>query len=193
MYLAEVFKLADVAHHRVSELPYGRQRLVELGRSPSACGRKCCCWTNLRPAYRASKVMTLSWTPSYERLPEQIAVLIIEHDMDVVFRFAKRCHRVMVSRGGIRAGRHAERDRSEPAGARHLSRSIRTRAAQWLARLSSGRSRQAMAETVVLEDIDFSPRARRVPISIIGPQWRRQDHAVDERSPWAIRPCTLAT
>jgi branched-chain amino acid transport system ATP-binding protein len=31
-----------------------------------------------------------------ERLPEQIAVLIIEHDMDLVFRFAKRVT-VMVS------------------------------------------------------------------------------------------------
>ena len=31
-----------------------------------------------------------------ERLPEDIAVLIIEHDMDVVFRFAKRVT-VMVS------------------------------------------------------------------------------------------------
>jgi branched-chain amino acid transport system ATP-binding protein len=93
MHLLDTLKLADVASRRVTELPYGRQRLVELAIT-----------IGLRP-----KVLLLdepaAGVPSaeshvildlIEQLPEHIAVLIIEHDMDVVFRFA-RLVTVMVS------------------------------------------------------------------------------------------------
>jgi ABC-type branched-subunit amino acid transport system ATPase component len=85
--LLETLKLADIAGHRVSELPYGRQRLVELAITLA-----------LRP-----EVLLLdepaAGVPSgetglviavIERLPADIAVLIIEHDMDLVFRLAQR-------------------------------------------------------------------------------------------------------
>jgi len=87
MQLLQTLKLAGSARHRVAELPYGRQRLVELAIALA-----------LRP-----EVLLLdepaAGVPSAEshiildaigQLPEQIAMLIIEHDMDVVFRFAKR-------------------------------------------------------------------------------------------------------
>jgi branched-chain amino acid transport system ATP-binding protein len=93
MQLLQTLKLADSARHRVSELPYGRQRLVELALTIA-----------LRPevllldepAAGVPSAESHIILDAIERLPERIAVLIIEHDMDVVFRFARRVT-VMVS------------------------------------------------------------------------------------------------
>jgi branched-chain amino acid transport system ATP-binding protein len=93
MHLVEVLKLADVARHRVSELPYGRQRLVELA---IAIGLQPRVLLLDEPAAGVPSAESHIILDAIERLPEQIAVLIIEHDMDVVFRFAKRVT-VMVS------------------------------------------------------------------------------------------------
>jgi branched-chain amino acid transport system ATP-binding protein len=79
--------LADDAATRVADLPYGKQRLLEiaiaLGLKPRvllldepAAGV---------PSHEAEKVLL-----SLEKLPSDIAILIIEHDMDLVFRFAQR-------------------------------------------------------------------------------------------------------
>jgi branched-chain amino acid transport system ATP-binding protein len=87
MYLLEVLKLADVAHRRVSELPYGRQRLVELA---IAMGLRPEVLLLDEPAAGVPSAESHIILDAIGRLPEQIAVLIIEHDMDVVFRFAKR-------------------------------------------------------------------------------------------------------
>jgi len=79
--------IADDANERVNELPYGKQRLVEIAIS-----------LGLRP-----KVLLLdepaAGVPSMESgrilqaldvLPKDIAILMIEHDMDLVFQFASR-------------------------------------------------------------------------------------------------------
>lgn len=79
--------IEQLARHRVPELAYGQQRLVEI-----AVGLA------LKP-----KVLLLdepgAGVPQHEsyrileainRLPVDIAVLMIEHDMDMVFRFAQR-------------------------------------------------------------------------------------------------------
>jgi ABC-type branched-subunit amino acid transport system ATPase component len=79
--------LADEAATRVADLPYGKQRLVEiaiaLGLKPKvllldepAAGV---------PSHESDKILS-----NLERLPPDIAILIIEHDMDLVFRFARR-------------------------------------------------------------------------------------------------------
>ena len=86
MYLLETLKLDDVARHRVSELPYGRQRLVELA---IAIGLRPQVLLLDEPAAGVPSAETHIILDAIERLPEQIAVLIIEHDMDVVFRFAR--------------------------------------------------------------------------------------------------------
>jgi ABC-type branched-subunit amino acid transport system ATPase component len=87
MHLLAALGLADDAATRVADLPYGKQRLVEiaiaLGLRPKvllldepAAGV---------PSHETEKILT-----SLEKLPPDIAILIIEHDMDLVFRFARR-------------------------------------------------------------------------------------------------------
>jgi branched-chain amino acid transport system ATP-binding protein len=93
MSLLQTLKLDDAAGHRVSELPYGRQRLVELA---IAIGLKPQVLLLDEPAAGVPNAESHVILDAIERLPKEIAVLIIEHDMDVVFRFAKRVT-VMVS------------------------------------------------------------------------------------------------
>lgn len=93
MSLLQTLKLDDAAGHRVSELPYGRQRLVELA---IAIGLKPQVLLLDEPAAGVPNAESYIILDAIERLPKEIAVLIIEHDMDVVFRFAKRVT-VMVS------------------------------------------------------------------------------------------------
>jgi ABC-type branched-subunit amino acid transport system ATPase component len=87
MRLLQKLKLADVARHRISELPYGRQRLVELA---IAIGLKPQVLLLDEPAAGVPSAENHIILDAIEGLPTDIAVLIIEHDMDVVFRFAKR-------------------------------------------------------------------------------------------------------
>jgi branched-chain amino acid transport system ATP-binding protein len=87
MHLLDVLKLASNAAHRVSELPYGRQRLVEIA---IAIGLKPDVLLLDEPAAGVPSTESHIILDAIERLPEHIAILIIEHDMDVVFRFAKR-------------------------------------------------------------------------------------------------------
>jgi branched-chain amino acid transport system ATP-binding protein len=87
MQLLETLKLEGDASHRVSELPYGRQRLVELA---ITIGLKPEVLLLDEPAAGVPSAESHIILDAIERLPKDIAVLIIEHDMDVVFRFAKR-------------------------------------------------------------------------------------------------------
>ena len=87
MQLLQMLKLADSARHRVAELPYGRQRLVELA---IAIGLKPEVLLLDEPAAGVPSAESHIILDALEALPQEIAVLIIEHDMDVVFRFAER-------------------------------------------------------------------------------------------------------
>jgi ABC-type branched-subunit amino acid transport system ATPase component len=93
MRLLQMLKLADVARYRVSELPYGRQRLVELA---ITIGLKPDVLLLDEPAAGVPSAESHIILDAIDQLPQDIAVLIIEHDMDVVFRFANRVT-VMVS------------------------------------------------------------------------------------------------
>ncbi len=93
MQLLEMLRLGNAARHRLSELSYGRQRLVELA---IAIGLRPEVLLLDEPAAGVPSAESHIILDAIEKLPEQIAVLIIEHDMDVVFRFAKRVT-VMVS------------------------------------------------------------------------------------------------
>jgi ABC-type branched-subunit amino acid transport system ATPase component len=85
--LLAMFGLEDDAGRRVLDLPYGKQRLVEIA---IALGLKPTVLLLDEPAAGVPSLESERILQLLERLPRDIAVLIIEHDMDLVFRFAQR-------------------------------------------------------------------------------------------------------
>ncbi|HWE76491.1 MAG TPA: ABC transporter ATP-binding protein [Stellaceae bacterium] len=85
--LLERLGIADQALRPVKELPYGRQRLVEiavaLGLDPKVLLLD-------EPAAGVPSGETGTIIDVIEQLGSDIALLIIEHDMDLVFRLARR-------------------------------------------------------------------------------------------------------
>ena len=79
--------LAAEAQRRVRELSYGRQRLVELA---VALGLKPQVLLLDEPAAGVPSSESGIIVDIIESLPTDIALLIIEHDMDLVFRLARR-------------------------------------------------------------------------------------------------------
>jgi branched-chain amino acid transport system ATP-binding protein len=79
--------IAGDADTRVLDLPYGKQRLVEIA---IALGLKPRVLLLDEPAAGVPSVESERILQVLARLPEDIAILIIEHDMDLVFRFARR-------------------------------------------------------------------------------------------------------
>lgn len=117
-YLAEM-GIAGVGDRVVSELAYGEQRLLEIAIALS-----------LQP-----KVLLLdepgAGVPSTEthvihdaldRLPKEIAILLIEHDMDLVFKFAKEIT-VLVQGAVLTRGEPAEIAANPEVRAVYLGRS----------------------------------------------------------------------
>ena len=102
--LIDLLQLAGDAGRRVGELPYGRQRLVEiaiaLGLNPKVLLLD-------EPAAGVPSAESHILLAAIGALPEDIAVLIIEHDMDLVFRFAQRIT-VLVSGAVFAEGTPAE-------------------------------------------------------------------------------------
>jgi ABC-type branched-subunit amino acid transport system ATPase component len=87
MALLDSLKLSGDAARRVSELPYGRQRLVEIA---IALGLHPRVLLLDEPAAGVPSAESHIILDAVDRLPREIAVLIIDHDMDLVFRFAQR-------------------------------------------------------------------------------------------------------
>jgi len=102
--LIEMLKLGGDAGRRIVELPYGRQRLVEiaiaLGLNPRVLLLD-------EPAAGIPSAESHILLDAIATLPKEIAVLIIEHDMDLVFRFAERIT-VLVSGAILAEGTPAE-------------------------------------------------------------------------------------
>lgn len=82
------------AARTIGELPYGRQRLVEFA---IALGLRPRVLLLDEPAAGVPSAESHIILDAIDALPADIGVLIIEHDMDLVFRFA---HRISVLVGG---------------------------------------------------------------------------------------------
>jgi len=87
MELLAKLGVSDEAGRRVLDLPYGKQRLVEIA---IALGLKPKVLLLDEPAAGVPSLESERILEALDSLPKDIAILIIEHDMDLVFRFAQR-------------------------------------------------------------------------------------------------------
>ncbi len=85
--LLEPLRLADDAMRPVSELAYGRQRMIEIAMA-LALQPKVLLLDE--PAAGVPTTESSTLVEMIEQLPADIAVLFIEHDMELVFRVASR-------------------------------------------------------------------------------------------------------
>ncbi|HEX2655873.1 MAG TPA: ABC transporter ATP-binding protein [Xanthobacteraceae bacterium] len=85
--LLERFKLADVMDERTATLPYGKQRLLEIAVA-FACQPRVLLLDE--PAAGVPEAERHEILATIAALPKDVTVLLIEHDMDLVFSFADR-------------------------------------------------------------------------------------------------------
>jgi ABC-type branched-subunit amino acid transport system ATPase component len=85
--LLERFHLADVMNERTAILPYGKQRLLEIAVA-IACKPRVLLLDE--PAAGVPEDERHDILSSVAALPADVTVLLIEHDMDLVFSFADR-------------------------------------------------------------------------------------------------------
>ena len=85
--IVERFRLADVMHERTAILPYGKQRLLEIALA-FACRPRVLLLDE--PAAGVPEAERQELLATIAALPAEVTVLLIEHDMDLVFSFADR-------------------------------------------------------------------------------------------------------
>ena len=85
--LLEQFHLADVMNERTAILPYGKQRLLEIAVA-IACKPRVLLLDE--PAAGVPEDERHDILSAVAALPADVTVLLIEHDMDLVFSFADR-------------------------------------------------------------------------------------------------------
>jgi branched-chain amino acid transport system ATP-binding protein len=83
----ERFHLADVMNERTGTLPYGKQRLLEIALA-IACRPHVLLLDE--PAAGVPEAQRHDILAAVAALPDDVTVLLIEHDMDIVFSFADR-------------------------------------------------------------------------------------------------------
>ncbi len=111
--------LDRLANGRVSELSYGDQRLLEIGIALSLKPRVLLLD---EPAAGVPSGEAHAIHAMIERLPRDVAVLMIEHDMELVFRFAREIV-VLVAGGVYTRGAPADIAADERVRAVYLGRS----------------------------------------------------------------------
>jgi ABC-type branched-subunit amino acid transport system ATPase component len=85
--IAERFHLQDVLEERTSSLAYGKQRLLEIAVA-FACKPRVLLLDE--PAAGVPEAERHELLSTVSALPRDVSVLLIEHDMDLVFSFAER-------------------------------------------------------------------------------------------------------
>ena len=85
--IVERFRLTDIMHERTAILPYGKQRLLEIALA-FACRPQVLLLDE--PAAGVPDAERQELLATIGELPADVTVLLIEHDMDLVFSFADR-------------------------------------------------------------------------------------------------------
>ena len=80
-------RLLDVAHQTTKNLAYGKQRLIEIALALAA---KPSVLLLDEPAAGVPTSESRELFETIAQLPREVTILLIEHDMDLVFRFADR-------------------------------------------------------------------------------------------------------
>ncbi|MCZ8106517.1 MAG: ABC transporter ATP-binding protein [Burkholderiales bacterium] len=107
--IAERFRLVDVLQERTASLPYGKQRLLEIAVA-FACKPRVLLLDE--PAAGVPEAERRELLDTVAALPRDVSVLLIEHDMDLVFSFADRIS-VLVN-GALMAEGSAEAIAADP-------------------------------------------------------------------------------
>jgi branched-chain amino acid transport system ATP-binding protein len=81
------FRLDDIMDERIATLPYGKQRQIEIA---AAFAARPSVLLLDEPAAGVPEAERRELMATVAGLPEDVSVLLIEHDMDLVFRFATR-------------------------------------------------------------------------------------------------------
>ena len=85
--IAERFRLTDVLDERSLSLPYGKQRLLEIALA-FACRPRVLLLDE--PAAGVPEAERHELVAALAALPRDVSILLIEHDMDLVFAYADR-------------------------------------------------------------------------------------------------------
>jgi branched-chain amino acid transport system ATP-binding protein len=101
--------LGDVATRTTKHLPYGQQRLLEIA---LALATKPRVLLLDEPAAGVPKDESAALFSVIAALPSDISVLFIEHDMDIVFKFATRI--IVLVSGGVLLEADPETVRNDP-------------------------------------------------------------------------------
>jgi branched-chain amino acid transport system ATP-binding protein len=102
--ILERFRLIEVRNERVATLPYGRQRLLEIAVA-IACKPRVLLLDE--PAAGVPDEERQDILATISALPRDVTILLIEHDMDIVFSFAERIS-VLVNGALLTEGTTAE-------------------------------------------------------------------------------------
>jgi branched-chain amino acid transport system ATP-binding protein len=117
---AQRFRLLDVLDERTSSLPYGKQRLLEIAVA-IACRPRVLLLDE--PAAGVPEAERHELLDTIAALPRDVSVLLIEHDMDLVFSFADRIS-VLVNGGLFTQGTVQEVSSDPQVRAVYLGESI---------------------------------------------------------------------
>ncbi len=113
--------IGELGNSKVAELPYGQQRLLEIA---IALVLKPRVLLLDEPAAGVPAAEAHAIHDVLERLPREIAILMIEHDMDLVFRFAQEIA-VLVQGRVLRTGTPQEIAVDPTVRAVYLGRGMR--------------------------------------------------------------------
>ncbi|HEV7337778.1 MAG TPA: ABC transporter ATP-binding protein [Bosea sp. (in: a-proteobacteria)] len=110
------FRLDDIMDRKIATLPYGKQRQIEIA---AAFAARPTVLLLDEPAAGVPEAERRELMQTVAELPDDVSVLLIEHDMDLVFRFATRIT-VLVNGRVLAEGTPEEMARDQAVRAAYL-------------------------------------------------------------------------